>query len=125
MGIFKRLRAAGLWLAWMAAGLRGEISARSAAGRRCVAVDATTVCEHGETGSMYRVHWCVNLASLQCEFLELTDVHGGEKFARFPVAEGDLILGDRGYSNPKGVDYVRQPRRTCADAGQSDVAAAV
>ncbi len=106
VGIFKRLRAAGSWLAWMAAGLRGEI-ASAVAGRHCVAVDATTVCEHGETGSVYRVHWCVNLASLQCEFFELTDVHGCEKFARFPVAEGDLILGDRGYSNPNGVDYVR------------------
>jgi hypothetical protein len=106
VGIFKRLRAAGPWLAWMAAGLRGEITS-AAAGRHCMAVDATTVCEHGETGSLYRVHWCVNLADLQCEFLELTDVHGGEKFARFPVAEDDLILGDRGYSNPKGVDYVR------------------
>ena len=107
VGIFKRLRAAGSWLAWMAAGLWGE-KQPVAAGRHCVAVDATTVCEHGETGSMYRVHWCVNLANLQCEFLELTDVHGGEKFARFPVAKGDLIMGDRGYSNANGVDYVRR-----------------
>jgi len=106
VGIFKRLRAAGSWLAWMAAGLRGETNL-AAARRHCVAVDATTVCEHGQTGSVYRVHWCVNLANLQCEFWELTDVHGGEKFSRFPVAEGDLILGDRGYSNPNGVDYVR------------------
>jgi hypothetical protein len=106
VGIFKRLRAAGSWLAWIAAALWGE-KRPVAAGRHCVAVDATTVCEHGETGSMYRVHWCVNLANLQCEFLELTDVHGGEKFARFPIAEGDLIMGDRGYSNANGVDYVR------------------
>jgi hypothetical protein len=107
VGIFKRLRAAGCWLAWMAAALWGE-KRPVAAGRHCVAVDATTICEHGETGSVYRVHWCVNLANLQCEFLELTDVHGGEKFARFPVAEGDLIMGDRGYSNANGVDYVRR-----------------
>jgi hypothetical protein len=107
VGIFKRLRAAGCWLAWMAAGLWGE-KRPIAPGRRCVAVDATTVCEHGETGSMYRVHWCVNLASLQCEFMELTDVHGGEKFARFPITKGDLIMGDRGYSNANGVDYVRR-----------------
>jgi len=106
VGIFKRLRAAGPWLAWIAAGLwvqKRELATR----RHCVAVDATTVCEHGQTGSMYRVHWCVNLANLQCEFMELTDVHGGEKFARFPIAKGDLILGDRGYSNANGVDYVR------------------
>jgi hypothetical protein len=107
VGIFKRLRAAGGWLAWMAAGLWGE-TREAARGRHCVAVDATTICEHGETGSMYRVHWCVNLANLRCEFMALTDVHGGEKFARFPIAPGDLILGDRGYSNANGVDYVRR-----------------
>ena len=107
VGLFKRLRAAGPWLAWMAAALRGE-KRPVAAGRHCVAVDATTVCEHGETGSVYRVHGCVNLANLPCEFLELTDVQGGEKFARFPVAEGDWIMGDRGYSNANGVDSVRR-----------------
>lgn len=104
VGIFKRLRVAGPWLAWMAAALWGGHP--PVAGRRCLAVDATTVREHGVTGSLYRVHWCVNLANLHCEFLELTDVHGGEKFARFPVAAGDLILADRGYSNANGVDHV-------------------
>ncbi len=106
VGVFKRLRAANRWLAWLAAGLWGK--KLIVAGRRCLAVDATTVCEQGQTGSVYRVHWSVNLATLQCEFMELTDVHGGEKFARYPVGQGDLILGDRGYSNPNGVDYVRR-----------------
>ena len=106
VGVFKRLRSAERWLAWMAAGLWGR--AWPAAGRHCIAVDATTVCESGRTGSVFRVHWCVNLASLQCEFLQLTNVHGGEKLARFPVPEGSLVLADRGYSNPAGIDYVRQ-----------------
>ena len=106
VGIFKRLRAAGPWLAWIASGLRGKLPAEVLQ-RHCVIVDATTVCEPGKTGSSYRVHWCVNLANLQCEFFELTDVHGGEKFARFPINEGDLVFADRGYSNPNGVDSVR------------------
>ena len=105
VGIFKRLRSADRWLAWIAAGLRGKKPA--APGHRCLAVDATTVCEQGQTGSQYRVHWCINLSNLQCEFMEVTDVHGGEKFSRFPIRQGDLVLGDRGYSNPNGVDYVR------------------
>jgi len=71
-----------------------------------LAVDATTVCETGKTGSVWRVHWCVNLANLQCAFFALTDVHGGEKLARFPIQAGDLILGDRGYSNATGIDSV-------------------
>jgi hypothetical protein len=106
VGIFKRLRAADRWLAWMAAGLWRNKPVAS--GHRCLAVDATTVREQGQTGSLYRVHWCVDLRSLQCQFMEMTDVHGGEKMARFPIHRGDLILGDRGYSNPNGVDHVRR-----------------
>jgi hypothetical protein len=106
VGLFKRLRAAGPWLAWMARGLWDR--SLPGEGRRVLAVDATVVCEAGQTGSQWRVHWCVNLSSLECEFLELTDVHGGEKFARYPLGKGDLVLGDRGYSNPAGVDYVRR-----------------
>lgn len=106
VGVFKRLRTAERWLAWMAQQLWGR-SWPGGGDRRCLAADATTICESGKTGSLWRVHWCVNLASLQCEFFELTDVHGGEKLARFPIQPNDLILGDRGYSNPAGIDSVR------------------
>lgn len=107
VGILKRLRAAGTWLAWMAAGLRRG-AGQSTGNRLCLAVDATTVMEPGPTGSLWRVHWSVNLATLECEFFEVTDVHGGEKFARFPVSTGQLVMGDRGYSTPPGIDCVRQ-----------------
>jgi hypothetical protein len=107
VGIFKRLRAAEHWLAWMAAGLRRR-GQGPPLDRVCSAVDATTVKEPGPTGSLWRVHWSVNLATLECEFFELTDVHGGEKFARFPLAPGQLVMGDRGYSTPAGIDCVRQ-----------------
>ena len=106
VGLFKRLRSSERWLAWMSQQLRGR--AWPGDGRyRCLAVDATTICETGKTGSLWRVHWSVNLASMRCEFFELTDVHGGEKFARFPIGKEDLVLGDRGYCNPAGIDFVR------------------
>jgi hypothetical protein len=107
VGIFKRLRAAEHWLAWMAAGLRRRGEGLTLE-RVCSAVDATTVKEPGPTGSLWRVHWSVNLATLECEFFELTDVHGGEKFARFPVQPGQLVMGDRGYSSQAGIDSIRQ-----------------
>lgn len=105
-GILHRLRAAERWLAWMAAAIRR--SKPRPCSCHCIAVDATTITEPGPTGSQWRVHWSVDLSNLQCEYFEVTDVHGGEKFARFPIVEGQLVLGDRGYSNPAGVDYVRQ-----------------
>lgn len=105
-GILHRLRAAGGWLAWMASAIRRV--KRRPTSCHCIAVDATTVTEAGVTGSQWRVHWSVDLASLQCEYFEVTDIHGGEKFARFPIVKDQLVLGDRGYSRARGVDYVRQ-----------------
>jgi hypothetical protein len=52
------------------------------------------------------VHYAINLANLQCDFFELTDGKGGETWRRFPVAPGDILLGDRGYANPNGVRHV-------------------
>src|SRR6516165_1123587 len=39
-------------------------------------------------------------------FYEVTDVTGGETYKRFPVARGDIILGDRGYCHRPGVAHV-------------------
>ena len=106
VALFKRLRAAERWLAWMACESWNK-DFRVPAGRRFLAVDASTVCEQGETGSQWRVHWSINLSDLRCTHFDLTDVHGGEKFARFPFLPGDVALGDRGYSTPPGVESVR------------------
>lgn len=107
VAVFKRLRAAERWLAWLACA-SWDKEFKAPTGRRFLAVDASTVCEQGETGSQWRVHWATDLASLGCIHFELTDVHGGEKFARFPLHSGDVVLGDRGYSTPPGIESVRQ-----------------
>jgi hypothetical protein len=70
-------------------------------------VDATTVSEPGSTGTDWRVHYAVNLANLQCDFFELTDVKGGETLRRFPIRAGDIMMGDRIYATPAGVAHVK------------------
>ena len=74
--------------------------------RRVRAMDATSISEPGSTGTDWRIHYSINLANLQCDFFMLTDVGGGETWRRFPVARGDIMLGDRGYSTPVGVRHV-------------------
>ena len=108
VALLKRLRAAEEWLRWLAQRLwRGNGAAVNWGGYRVRAVDATTVQEPGSTGTDWRVHYVINLASLQCEYFELTDVRGGETFRRVPVAAGDLLLGDRAYGTPTGIAHVR------------------
>lgn len=113
VALWKRLRASQEWFRWMASALLDHVGVvrRDEAwsgGYRIRLVDATTVSEPGSTGTDWRVHYSLVFSTLQCDFFEVTDIEGGETFRRFPVAAGDLILGDRGYSQPPGVRYVHE-----------------
>ena len=107
VALFKRLRASEQWLRWLANQLWQERGpSLSAHGRRFLAIDATVVRERGITGSQWRIHYSLNLADLQCDHFELTDVRGGETFRRIPVRRGDVMMGDRAYGTPPGVAHV-------------------
>ena len=100
VGVFQRLRAARPWLLWLAQQMRGAADLpMKVLGRRLLAVDATAISEPGATAADWKVHYAVNVADLQCDFFELTDVqHGGETFRRVPVVAGGIMMGDRVYA---------------------------
>ena len=108
VAVFKRLRASEEWLRWMA---EQELASHrpivETHGRPVRVVDATTVSEPGSTGTDWRVHYAINLKDLQCDFFELTGVEGGETLRRVPIRAGDILMGDRIYSTPVGVGYVK------------------
>lgn len=108
VGVFKRLRAAEAWFRWLAQQTRGAAELpMEVTGRRLRAVDATSVHEPGSTGTDWKIHYAVNLADLQCDFFQLTDIReGGETFRRVPVVAGDIMMGDRVYAAPPGVSHV-------------------
>jgi hypothetical protein len=103
VAIHKRLLASEEWLRWLAEQERQLLGHKSpSTGRRLRAVDATSVSEPGSTGTDWRLHYAINLTDLQCDFFQLTDVHQGETWRRVPVERGDVLFGDRIYSNPVG-----------------------
>src|SRR5260370_16766419 len=105
--VYKRLRSAEEWVRWLAEQMRSDLGMVSpSVGRRVRAVDATSISEQGSTGTDWRIHYAINLKNLQCDFFLLTDVRGGETWRRFPVSPGGIMLGDRGYATPKGVQHV-------------------
>lgn len=109
--VYKRLRSAEEWLRWMAEQMRARLGMITPPGsQRVRVVDATAISEPGSTGTDWKIHYAINLSSLQCDFFLLTDVSGGETWRRFPVEARDIMLGDRGYANPKGVYHVIQAR---------------
>lgn len=110
VALLKRLRASAPWLRSLTAKMTDldepGVIQRLSPRRRLRAVDATTVEEQGGAGTDWRVHYTLRLPDLSCDFFELTDEHGGETYRRIPVERGDLLLGDRGYSNAAGVAAV-------------------
>lgn len=76
-------------------------------GRRVRLLDGTLIKESGRTGSLWRIHYSVRIPSLICDHLALTSTRGkgsAEILHRFPATPGDLVLADRGFCNPVGID---------------------
>ncbi len=71
--------------------------------------DATIVKEPGKTGSQWRIHYSVQLPSLNCDYFKLTAAKGrgiGESFFQYSIKKGDYIIADRGFSTAAGVHHV-------------------
>ncbi len=109
VALFKRLRAAGPWLTWMAREFWrqrcGDLS-RSDPNLRMIATDATLVVEQGVTGSQWRVHWAVDIGALDCVEFYLTDLKVGETFRNFHVPPNTVMTGDRAYGRARGIHHV-------------------
>lgn len=105
VALFKRLRTSGAWLAWIGAQLCRTWSEapRLPASLRLRAIDSTTVQGPASKGIEWRVHYALDLNSLNCDWFELTDAHGGERLERTPMRAGDVLLADRNYLRPAGV----------------------
>ncbi len=113
--VLNRLRQAEPWLHRLCHELLADNGIRLRVpppGRNVRALDGTVVEEPGRTGSSWRVHYSLQLPSLLCDYFEITSTSGtgtGEGLQRFPARPGDLILVDRGFSKPGGIeDVVRQ-----------------
>jgi hypothetical protein len=113
VALLKRLRKSENWLYAMCVSLFRErgvaIADHSEFSVRLF--DGTTVKEPGKTGSLWRIHYSVQLPSLSCDFFKLTRTEGkgtGETFRQFSIRKGDFILADRGYCHSGGIDYIRR-----------------
>jgi len=77
-------------------------------GVRVRLVDATVVSRPGSRGTDWRVHLSLDLGRVCLDGIEVTDAHGAETLARFPVQPGEIRLADRGYAHARGLGPVLQ-----------------
>jgi hypothetical protein len=105
VALLKRLRTSGGWLAWLGTQLCQQLrrEPRVPQGLKPRAVDSTTIQGPASKGTQWRVHYSLDLTSLDCDWFELTDEHGAELLERTPMQKGDVILADRNYLRPAGV----------------------
>jgi len=108
VALLKRLRSAGTWLAWIAAGLVEKLRDRPRpnGAMRLRVVDGTTIRAPASQGTDWRLHYTLDLSTLQCDWQEVTDSTGAERMERVPVQKGDVLLADRYYFTASGVDHV-------------------
>ena len=69
-------------------------------------VDASVICQPGSTGTDWRLHLGLDLASQRISTVELTGPEGAETLLRQPIEPGQIILGDRGYAQRGGAASV-------------------
>jgi hypothetical protein len=115
VALLKRLRKSGEWLHHLCLAMFAErgLDLDKSDEFRCRLLDATNVREPGKTGSLWRIHYSVQVPSLNCDFFKLTATEGkgtGESFKQFPVQAGDYLIADRGYSLMSGIQYVDSRR---------------
>ena len=113
VALLKRLRGCGAWFEWMAREMAVGMSLPLAAqtllpGRRVRLVDGSSVCEPGATGSTWRLHYALNLHTLSCDEVHVTEADVGESLTHFDIRAGDVIMADRGFAKRPSLRYAVQ-----------------
>lgn len=113
VALLKRLRGCGAWFEWMAREMAGSMALPSTAevllpGRRVRLVDGSSVCEPGATGSTWRLHYALDLHTLSCDEVHVSEADIGESLTHFNIQAGDVIMADRGFAKRPGLRHVVQ-----------------
>jgi len=107
VAVLKRLRNAADWLGHLVMRCLQERGLSRCAPLTTVrVVDATVVSKPGSTGTDWRVHLGLDLAKECIRSVEVTGVEGGETFRRLSVDPGEVVVGDRCYSQAPGIASV-------------------
>ena len=109
VAVGKRLRHARPWMSQLVGQVVGQVRLSGALRRvRLRLIDATVISQPGSTGTDWRVHVSFDVERLSLDEWEVTDAQGGESLLRHAVAEGEIIVADRGYAHSAGLGHLLQ-----------------
>ena len=113
VALLKRLRGCTAWFEWMVGQMAKDMAMPVSgeallSGRRVRLVDGSSVCEPGATGSTWRLHYALNLSTLGCDEVHVTEADVGESLTLFDLREGDLVMADRCFATRNGLRWACQ-----------------
>lgn len=111
VALLKRLKVSSDWLRWLA---HEMLKSRGAKYRpppefvdyRILALDGSVISEPGSTGTDWKLHYSIELFSLNCNDFILSDKSLGESYKNFKIETGDFVIADRAYGRYSGIKYV-------------------
>jgi hypothetical protein len=111
VALLKRLRQSGPWLSWLAHGVMEKwlgtpLREEPAGIGRIRVMDGTTIQRPGAKTTTWRIHYSMQLPSMQCDEVKVTGRDIGESLRLFTIEPGDLIMGDRGLAHRAGIHHV-------------------
>jgi hypothetical protein len=72
---------------------------------RAIAFNASDVTEKGRSGQTYRLHYGIDIFTLNTVSYKITDEKTGEKLNNFTLVKGDLAIADRAYGTISGISH--------------------
>lgn len=99
--VSKRLEACVPWVKAMLVDVFGFEASVNNGSLRFIVIDGSTVQEPGAKETTYRLHVAIDLVKLTFHQVELTTDKQGENLEHYSLREGDVVLLDRGYNQPK------------------------
>jgi hypothetical protein len=111
--VYERIRGSETWLKWLCqnicrgSGLLAEKPGWLGDKRVCL-IDASDQAVYGSGKSDYRLHYGVDLFTLDVVEMQLSDIKQGERAGNFQCfGTGDVVIGDRAYGTIAGIEYLR------------------
>jgi len=133
VAFMKKFAQCGEWFEWISSQIvTRELASYSKpsylSAYRPIAVDASDVVEKGRSGETYRLHYAIDIFSLQSRSYKITKRAVGESLTNFDFEKGDLVMGDRIYGTITGIehclafgaDYLLRLRTNCFNMYDAD-----
>lgn len=110
VGFMKRFTRCNEWIKWINAHMVADENQMyekpsQLKDYRVMAIDASNIVSKGAVRKTWRLHYAVNLFSMNSEMFAVTQEETGESLKNFALQAKDLVLADRIYATIKGIEH--------------------